>query len=335
MASVKLAIMEHLHLIIPDLVLPSEIAPAMQTELALIEKILARAIHARLPASATEIRLCELFGGASVAPLRAAGDGLDVAGSAWMCADPVELQRQPAQVMVQPDVQCTAEEARAFCELLNAHFAPDGLRFHAPHPQRWYLRVAEVGDVTMPTLSSAAWGDAREMMPQGKDAVRWRALGNEIQMLLHGHALNQRRLSAGLPPVSSLWLWGGGAPTSIVTMLDAAGGDEPLVAFARAAGLRCFDSLVEMLASDADQGAWLATALQAPLRLHDLYRWREDLIAMQRDLLQGVWQALLDGKLRSFTLEAPAAGALHRFEFKAGDRWKVWRRRQPLAAYSV
>jgi hypothetical protein len=90
-----------------------------------------------------------------------------------------------------------------------------------------------------------------------------------------------------------------------------------------------------MLASDARHGAWLASGLSAALRQHDLYRWREDLLVIQRDLLQVVWQALLDGQLRSLTLEVPVADALHRFELKAVDRWKVWRGRQPLAAYSV
>jgi hypothetical protein len=219
--------MDHLYLVIPDLILPREIAPDTQAELALLEKILARAVHATLPVCATEARLCELFGVAGAAPLRAAGDGMEVAGFEWMCADPVELQRQPSLMMVRPDVVCTAEEAAAFCEMLNAHFAADGISFHAPHPQRWYLRVTEVGEVVTPTLSSAAWGDARAMMPQGRDAVRWRALGNEIQMLLHGHALNQRRLAAVLPPISGLWLWGGGRPEGIITALAAAGGDEP------------------------------------------------------------------------------------------------------------
>lgn len=327
--------MEHLHLIIPDLILPREIAPDTQAELALLETMLARAMHETLPPKAIEQRLCELFGVASAAPLRAAGDGLQVDGSEWMCADPVELQRQPAQVMVRPDVVCTAEEAAAFCEMLNAHFTSDGISFHAPHPQRWYLRVDEVGEVAMPTLGSAAWNDARGMMAHGRDAVRWRALGNEIQMLLHGHALNQRRLAAGLPPISGLWLWGGGRPEEIVTTLAAAGGDEPLVTFARAAGVRRFDSLPDMLASDTGQGVWLATSLPPSLRQHDLYRWREDLMVMQRELLQLVWRALRDGKLRSFTLEVPVAEALHRFELKAVDRWKLWRRRQPFAAYSV
>lgn len=334
-ASAKLSIMEHLHLIIPELILPREIAPDTQVELAFVEKMLARASHDRLPARATEERLCELFGVASPAPLRAAGDGIDVAGAEWMCADPVELQRQPAQVMVRPDVVCDAEEADAFCQILNEHFAADGISFHAPHPQRWYLRAAEIGEVTMPTLSSAAWGDARDMMPQGRDAVRWRALGNEIQMLLYGHALNRKRQDAGLPPISSLWLWGGGRFGEVKAMFDAAGGDEPLGAFARAAGLRRFDSLSDMLDSDASRGVWLAVGLLAPFRQHDLYQWRENLLVIQLELLQVIWQAFGAGKLLSLTLEVPTAEALHRFELKACDRWKVWRRRQPLAVYSV
>jgi hypothetical protein len=327
--------MEQLHLIIPDLILPRQIAPDTQAELALIEKMLARAAHASQPTIATEARLCELFGVASPAPLRAAGDGLAVAGGAWMCADPIELQRQPAQVMVRPDVVCDAGEAAAFCEALNAHFAADGIGFHAPHPQRWYLRMAEIGEVAMPTLYSAAWGDAREMMPQGRDAVRWRALGNEIQMLLHGHPLNRKRLEAGRPPISGLWLWGGGRSAGVSTSLDAAGGDEPLGVFARAAGLHRFESLPDMLESEAAHGVWLASGLRAPLRQHDLCQWRENLLLIQRDLMQLIWQALGSGKLRALVLEVPAAEALHRFELKAGDRWRFWRRRRPLNAYSV
>ncbi|MDD2701856.1 MAG: hypothetical protein PHH36_11555 [Sideroxydans sp.] len=327
--------MEHLYLIIPDLILPREIAPDTQAELSLLEKMLARATHESLPAKAVESCLCELFDVAGSAPLRAAGDGLEVAGGAWMCADPIELQRQPAQVMVRPDVLCEADEAVAFCETLNAHFAADGISFHAPHPRRWYLQMAEIGEVSMPTLATAAWGDAREMMPQGRDAVRWRALGNEIQMLLHGHALNQKRLETGQPPISSLWLWGGGCTAEIQASVDAAGGDEPLLAFARAADLPCFVKLSDMLESDAPRGAWLANDLLAPLRHHDLYQWRENLLVVQGDLMQVIWQALGAGKLRELTLDVPTAETLHRFELKAGDRWKVWRRRRPLAAYSV
>ena len=230
---------------------------------------------------------------------------------------------------------CEAEEAEAFCKTLNAHFAEDGISFHAPHPQRWYLRVAETGEVTFPAMSIAAWGDARDLMPQGRDAVRWRALGNEIQMLLHGHPLNQRRAESGQPPVSSLWLWGGGRQETARTQFEVAGGDEPLGSFARAAGLHRFDSLSSMLVSDARRGVWLEAGLLAPLRHHDLYRWRELLLVMQRELLEVAWQALGDGKLHRLTLEVPAVTGLHRFELKPADRWKVWRRSQPLSAHSV
>lgn len=307
----------------------------MQAELALLEKMLARAGHQILPPQATESRLCELFGVAAAAPLRAAGEGLDVTGFEWLCADPVELQREPAQVTVRSDVLCQPEEAQAFCDVLNAHFSQDGIRFYAPHPQRWYLSVANIGEVTMPTLGSAAWGDAREMMAQGRDAVRWRALGNEVQMLLHGHPLNQARRVAGLPPISSLWLWGGGRAAPIHTQLDAAGGDETLRVFARAATLQNYDSLAEMLHSASRYGIWQVNDLVAPARQHDLYRWREHLLVVQRELLQIVWQAMAAGNLHTLTLEVPGAEQMHRFQLRRNDRWKVWRRRQPLAAYSV
>jgi len=333
--SAKLAGMEHLYLIIPDLIPPRELEMGRQPELALLETMLSRATHVSLTGKATEDSLCGLFGVSSPASLRAAGDGLDVAGWQWMCADPVELQRQPTQVMVQPDVACTDEEATAFCDALTAHFAADGISFHAPHPQRWYLRAADVGEVAMPSLLSAAWSDARKLLPQGRDAVRWRALGNEIQMLLHGHVLNQARMTAGLPPVSGLWLWGGGATAEVDTILDAAGGDEPLPAFARAAGIRVSATLAGMLQNEVQHAAWLATDLGVPLRQHDLYRWRENLLTLQRDLMQPVWQMLKAGKLHRLTLEAPGELAMHRFEWVSSDGWKVWRRRQPLAAYSV
>jgi hypothetical protein len=38
----------------------------------------------------------------------------------------------------------------------------------------------------------------------------YHALRGEVEMALHEHPVNQQRQAAGLPPVNSLWLWGGG-----------------------------------------------------------------------------------------------------------------------------
>lgn len=49
-----------------------------------------------------------------------------------------------------------------------------------------------------------------EFLPGGDDAGAYRNLLSEIEMSLHDHEVNERRVAAGQQPVNSLWIWGGG-----------------------------------------------------------------------------------------------------------------------------
>jgi len=49
-----------------------------------------------------------------------------------------------------------------------------------------------------------------EFMPSGEESGSYRKLRSEVEMALHDHEVNLRRQSEGLPPINSLWLWGGG-----------------------------------------------------------------------------------------------------------------------------
>lgn len=334
-ASAKLAAMDHLRLILPDLFLSPGSVPETLLGLSVLETMLARTRRVPLAVADYETRLCELLGVTAVAPLRAAGDGLENGTGYWMCADPVALQRQPAQVMLQPYLPCELPQAQEFCAVLNGHFASDGLCFHAPHPQRWYLRCDAPSAVQMATLGEVAWQDVRRQLPQGPDALRWQALGNEIQMLLHGHPLNHARLAAGLPTIDSLWLWGGGQAEAVHGGLQAVGGDEPLAVLARGAGLPVYGDIHSLLGSAARQGLWLANGLREALAQRGMYGWHDALHGLQDSVLQPLWQALGDGRLHTLTLECAAGGVVRGFELTSSARWRFWRRRQPLAAYSV
>lgn len=48
-------------------------------------------------------------------------------------------------------------------------------------------------------------------MPAGPQAAGHRRVVSEIEMALHDHPVNREREAAGLKPVNSLWLWGGGS----------------------------------------------------------------------------------------------------------------------------
>ena len=45
---------------------------------------------------------------------------------------------------------------------------------------------------------------------QSRQALPWYQLINEMQMFMHSHEVNQRRLLEGLLPINSLWCWGAG-----------------------------------------------------------------------------------------------------------------------------
>ncbi|MDP2759832.1 MAG: hypothetical protein Q8O64_05420 [Sideroxyarcus sp.] len=332
----KLMRMNHLHLIIPTLLLPVQASSAVLAGLRLpsLEKLLARSRRSVLPSTALETRLCEAFGVQSVAPLRALADGLAVDEGDWLCADPVELQIQPSQVMLQPDVACSDVEAQALCTTLNAHFIDEGLRFFAPHPQRWYVQAQSMGGVVMTPLRAAAWRDVKALLPQGADARRWLGLSNEMQMLLHQHPVNAARQQDGKPVINSLWLWGGGRAVAAHPVFDAVGNNDALVtALARASEVAVLDDLPGLLASRHERGLWVNAGLQEAWQRSDLYAYRARLEQLENEIAAPVWQALSTGGLHRLTLEVLADEAVRGFELTPAGCWKLWRRRQPLTAY--
>ena len=301
-----------------------------------LEKLLARSVQGVLPAMTLEDFFCVHFEARAVAPVRAAADGLDVWAGFWLCADPVNLQLQQSQVVLQPDVQCNAEEAAALCATLNKHFIEDGLTFFAPHPQRWYVRSAEASSVTMTPLRVAAWRDVKTFQPQGEDALRWQRVTNEIQMLLHEHGINQTREAKGLPAINSVWLWGAGHTCEPRSSFDVVGGDDALsAAFACVAGVPVVASLADMLDVQGQHGLWVSTVLGEAWQRGDLYAWRKAIEVVERETTQPVWQAMRAGRLQAVTLDVLVESGIRRFTMNRSGLWKMWRLPQSLATYVV
>jgi hypothetical protein len=328
--------MNHLRLLISDLIPPPDIAAEVCAELRLpaLEKLLARGSASDSPTESLESYLCAAFGAEAVAPVRAAADGLDVSEGYWLCADPVSLQLQRAQMLVLPDVLPRPEEAVALSAVLNAHFAGQGLHFFAPHPQRWYVRLDTEPQITTTPLRQVAWRDAKFHQPQGVDALRWQRIATEVQMLLHGHAVNQARAARGEPVINSLWWWGGGRTMPLNKAFGAAGGDSELLgAFAQVAAVDQVESLPAMF--ERESGLWICAALGEALQRGDLYAWREALQQIERDCAQAVLQALRAGRLRRLTLLVMQDDMTRRFELTRGSAWKLWRAVPSLARYAV
>lgn len=70
-----------------------------------------------------------------------------------------------------------------------------------------------------------------EFLPTGEHTAMHRNILSEIEMALHDHDVNRRRVESGLPPINSLWLWGGGqAPERVTRPQPPLFADDPLLA---------------------------------------------------------------------------------------------------------
>ena len=330
--------MNRLHLLIPDLFPPQEIAAEVCAGLRLpaLEKMLGRGKSSSTPISSLDDWLCAKFGGRAVAPVRAASDGLDAGDGYWLCADPVNIQLQRAQMLVLPAPAIDRDESAVLCAMLNEHFAGMEMTFFAPHPRRWYVRVEAEPQMTTSSLRQVAGADAMFHQPQGTDALRWQRIATEMQMLLYAHPLNRAREARGEQLVSSLWLWGGGRATPLSGAFDAVGGDCELAgAFARVAGIPQVDSLQDMLEGKFERGLWVCDAPSAALQRGDLYAWRESVESMEMEYAQPLLKALQAGRVQGMVLEVFREEGSRCFEFTRGAAWKFWRPVRPLARYAV
>lgn len=290
---------------------------------------------------------CRFFGVARqqdwpVAPFSCLGDGLEPGADYWLCAHPVHLhlRRDSLTVADAASFALDMPGAQQLVAALNAHFADDGMRFFAPHPSRWYLRLAAPPMLETHPLAEAVGRNVDRLLPQGRDALQWHGRLNEIQMLLHEHPVNLDLERRGELPVNSVWLWGGGVlPPCAASGVAAVWAHDPFtrgLAQAHGAAAAALPlSAREWLESGLQPAAHLVVPdqlAQAELR-GDPQGWREALERLERHWFAPLLQALRDGRIASLGLHLAGARRVNGFCVTRADLHKFWRRSRPLGAY--
>ncbi len=127
-----------------------------------------------------------------------------------LCADPVHLEVGLNDITLTDQItDLTDDEAMQCLEALNQHFKQDGLEFIYGSSSQWYLSLGSKEDIKTTPLTEVLRKNIAYFLPVSTNQ-NWSAIQNEIQMLLHSLPLNQKRESAGLPSLNSLWFYGGG-----------------------------------------------------------------------------------------------------------------------------
>lgn len=328
----------HVHLVVPDLFLPQDIAAKVCNglQLSALERILSRASATPLQPVSLEQWSCDSFGVAAgaVAPVTLQADGDEPGPYYWLRTDPVHLQLMHDQLILQP-AAVSAEEAAQFCHALNEHFAADGLHFIAPHPQHWYLRLDAEPQIATAPLSLVAGRNIRHFLPQGEQALRWHGVLNEIQMLLHAHPLNELREQRGKVEINGLWLWGGGhAGHALLRPFDSVYSDSELVmAFAVAAGIKTVAVAQSGIGSGSALIVW--NGLHVALQHDDLGNWRDSLQRFELECMVPLLEALRSGRVGKITFDVLRQDGSQRFMLTRSDNRKFWRRVRPLASHAV
>lgn len=327
-----------LEFFVPDLV-PAPSDPALPRRCPSLHRWLSRARLARAPAAAFDAVLCQRFGVTRqhdwpVAALTLLADGEAPGAACWLRADPVTVQATRADLVLAAaqGAALARDETEALLAALNRHFAPEGLRFHSPHPERWYLQTEAPAAIETVPLHQAIGRSIATLLPRGTDALSWHRRLNEIQMLLHDHPVNAAREARDVAPVNALWLWGGGR----LSRCEAGGaitiwGGTPLVrGLAACAGRPCH-------ALPADGRAWLQVAADGAHLisldagtpgLPSAERWH----ALERDWFEPLTGAVRAGALASAKVITHCGDERLTFTLSQVNLWKLWRNALPVPA---
>ena len=109
----------------------------------------------------------------------------------------------------------TTEEAAELVDVLNDHFAEDGLYIHLGTGYRQCMIVDKNHPNGHTDYKCVPPHDildrrAEDYLPQGKGAEHFVEMMRESYDILKDHPVNKARIARGLNPANSLWIWGQG-----------------------------------------------------------------------------------------------------------------------------
>lgn len=257
----------------------------------------------------------------------------------WMRCDPIHLRADRDQLLAFPSggLDITSAEAQDLTASVNAHFHGDGWQLHAPHPQRWYITNPTQLGIRNYDFDEICGRAVGAYLPIGPQARHWRAVVNELQMLLYSHAVNQTRQARGQLSINGVWLWGvGPLPASTAKLPWQALLSDDVCARGVAR-----QHAITPQAVPTDYATWSADhAPAATLMVLSSLRdavWQADERGMQLAIthlleqwLLPAWDAVAAGKLSEFTVYACDGRS---FRWTRALLRRFWRRHYALDAW--
>lgn len=248
--------------------------------------------------------------------------GASVGAQPQWRATPVALEARSDHVRLSDRglIELSASERAELVREFAAAFAPD-VELIATTGRDFLVRGLD--GVAAMTADPARFlgADIRNALARGENSRRVRSLASEIELWLHGSALNAARRSRGEPEVSTLWLWTAPAidahPREGRATATAIVGTDPLLAQLADVGGATLENVTAGFASVAH--CERVVAMVEPVS-------RAALVDCDRDWLMPALDAIRHGRLRELIVVA------NDVEFQL-TRMALWRRWRPSSSW--
>jgi hypothetical protein len=258
-----------------------------------------------------------LAAGTGLAGIAATALGLS-AGQYWL-ATPVHLVAGLDTVRLHPQglLRFDDSHARQLETDFARVFAGSGWQLHATGARDLLLSAPATLAVTSTDPVEWLGDNPRAGLPQGADARALRTLATEIEMWLHGHAVNRERAAARQLGVSGLWLWGGGRSSAPPATASGRLYSDDLVARSLWAG--------GAAAVAPLPAGWAELRSSQPATAHETAHVVLDFEAIEDRWLAPLLAEWQSGRVARIELVA----GRQRHELRAPARWRFWSRPRP------
>lgn len=108
-------------------------------------------------------------------------------------------------------LQVEAEVRQSLASEFNSLFADSGYSLEALPSSGFLLTSPPIEGVLTSDPARVLGASINEALPSASQAPALRRLSAEVEMWLHEHPVNRRRVEQGRLPITALWFWGGGA----------------------------------------------------------------------------------------------------------------------------
>lgn len=264
--------------------------------LPLLERVLSRAN--RLPDCPCDSNdyqnLFNYFDLSSTEPLPLAAlcllaEGRDPQQDCWMRLDPVALHADNVDIVLlgHEELALSEAEADSLLEPLQPLLDEWSVSLLHTTPHHWYVCLPKGESLSTTPLSQIKGLAISEHMPAGDDYLKWHRLMNEVQMLWHGHPVNEQRQQVGQLTINSVWPWGCGVlPDKSQANFDVVYSDDLVTQGLAALNGIPHNSLQELTRQPLEGKALIVDLNWRSLQQHnDASGWFEALRQWQDDVL--------------------------------------------------